>query len=159
MLGRIFLVGGAISLSGALSATPLEQVLDVSVNIVVNQTSSELEIVAPETDFLVIYLPKIRRFQNLDIPFSVRSVDGSPHRYTLSLVQLTGQCTPAGEAGKTLSLTATLDGQSFTSTHSPTGIASPEQKHMLNLNFPEVSQTVVTQDCEGAVGLVAAETF
>lgn len=140
-------------------SAPIERMLNISVDIVAHQTSSKLEIIAPKNDFLVVYLTSQHRFQSLDIPFSVRQVDGNSHGYSLSLVPLTGQCVLASGMVNTLMPTLTLDGQSFTSNLSVSGLADPEHEHVLNLVFPNVAQTDEMQSCDGAVGVIAAATF
>ncbi|HDO1331763.1 TPA: hypothetical protein P2Q98_004563 [Aeromonas veronii] len=158
MQGRVF--AGIAFMLTCLSAwsAPVERTLRVSVDIVVGQASSTLEIIAPRTDFLVVYLANLRRFQSLDIPFSVRRVDGNAHGYSLSLAQLTGQCELNG-AVNSMVPTLMLDGQSFTSAVSVSGLANPDQAHVLNLVFPNIAQADVSQSCDGAVGIIAAATF
>lgn len=145
---------------------PIERVLNISVDIVTHQTSSTLEIISPKTDFLVVYLASQHRFQTLDIPFSVRQVeiksrqvDSNSYGYSLSLAQLTGQCVLASGTVNTLMPILTLDGQVFTSVSPVSGLADPEQAHVLNLVFPNVAQTDEMQSCDGAVGIIVAATF
>lgn len=157
MLCRVLAVCLLAMLSGVASATPLARILDVSVDIVVDQASTELEIIAPETDFSVLYQAVHQRFDTLNIPFQVRSVDGSPHNYTLSLAQLSGVCRIKESAANILSLSTKLDGVAFElGTPSAVYATESQQKHSLELVFPRVVQISDSQSCDGSIGLIAA---
>lgn len=145
----------AIASVNVISA-PMERVLNVSVNMVVNQQSPQINIVANKTDFLVVYSSSLKRFQSLAIPFSIRQIDGSSHNYLLTIPQVTGQCTPQGAATQIISLSATLDNQIITPTSSFAGTAAPEQAHILNISFPDINQTETSQLCEGTASVIAA---
>lgn len=147
-------------------SAPIERVLNISVDIVTHQALSTLEIISPKNDFLVVYLASQHRFQSLDIPFSVRQVEINSRQvgsnssgYSLSLAQLTGQCVLASGTVNTFMPILTLDGQVFTSVSPVSGLADPEQAHVLNLVFPNVVQTDERQSCDGAVGIIVAATF
>jgi hypothetical protein len=154
---RELIAGLFIGLSGVASATPLARVLDVSVDIVVDRASAELEIVAPKTDFLAVYRAENQRFNVLDIPFRVRSVDSFTQNYTLSLAQLFGACRALNEPVTALSLTTLLDDVPFEpATPSSLYTAAPEREHLLAVTFPQIAQTPASQSCEGSVGVIAA---
>ncbi|WP_152607655.1 hypothetical protein [Aeromonas hydrophila] len=141
-----------IILQNAFSA-PIERVLPVTVNIVTNQVSSDLEIVADKSAFLVIYNSKSQQFLPLDIPFKVRSVSGASLAYSLRLSQLGGIC----DGIEPLTPTPALDGISATLNESYQFIGM-ENSHLLTLSFPSLYQTNLTQNCEGYVGVIAELT-
>jgi hypothetical protein len=134
-------------------AAPLERVLPVSVNIVTNQTSPDLEIVADKDAFLVVYNTVSQQFLPLNIPFKVHSVGGLSVAYNLSLSQLGGQC----DTGLHLAPSAALDGTDV-------GLAQPrrftgtDNAHVLTLTFPSMPQADLAQQCEGYAGVVAELT-
>ncbi|MFQ2048379.1 hypothetical protein ACK34J_05450 [Aeromonas veronii] len=152
----VFFVGALCLLCTKTIAAPLERVLDVSVNVVVNSASAQLEIIAPRTDFLVVYLSSLGTFQPLDIPFTVRQLDGTDHNYELSLAQLRAQCSASGGVVSQLMPTARLDGQPFDALFPGRGVANPEQAHVLTLTFPGISQAAVSQACDGVAAVIAA---
>lgn len=156
---RVVFIGTLILWCATVVAAPLERVLTVSVNVVANQSSAQLEIVAPRTDFLVVYLSSLGTFQPLDIPFSVHQIDGASHAYELTLAQLNGQCAAPGMPVSALTLTAALDGKSFNTSSVVRGMADPEQAHVLTLTFPNIPQALTSQACDGVVGVVAAVAF
>lgn len=151
-----FFIGALFLLCAKTIAAPLERVLDVSVNVVVNSASAQLEVVAPRTDFLVVYLSSLGTFQPLDIPFTVRHLDGAHHNYELTLAQLGGQCSVSGGAVSRLTPSARLDGQLFDALSPGHGVANPEQAHVLTLTFPDIPQAAVSQMCDGVAAVVAA---
>lgn len=152
----VVLIGTLLLLCANAAAAPQIKVLDVSVNVVVDGPSAQLEIVAPRTDFLVVYLSSQQTFQPLDIPFTVRRLDGAYHNYELTLAQLGGQCAVSGGGGSPLTLSAHLDGREFDASNSGHGTAAPEQAHVLTLTFPSISQATVSQVCDGVAAVVAS---
>ncbi|MGL5407776.1 MAG: hypothetical protein ACRDAP_03470 [Shewanella sp.] len=156
---EIFIICTMVLLCANVTAAPLERALNISVNVVVNQSSSQLEIVAPQSDFLVTYLSSLSSFQPLGIPFSVRQIDGASHSYELTLIQLTGMCSLPGGATSALTPSVLLDSNPFDATSPGIGYANPEQAHVLTLIFPAISQANTSQVCNGAVGVVAAVIF
>ncbi|WP_270827509.1 hypothetical protein [Aeromonas sp. Y318-1] len=155
----VVLIGALFLLCTNAVAVPQERILDVSVNIVANQASAQLEIISPRTDFLVVYVSSLRTFQPLDIPFTVSTVDGDPHNYDLTLAQLSGQCALSGGVVTPLTPSARLDGQPFSALSPGSGSAAPEQAHVLTLTFPNISQAAASQACDGVVAVVAAVTL
>lgn len=137
-------------------AAPLERVLGVSVNVVVNTASAQLEIVAPVRTFSAVYSPALRAFHPLDIPFSVRRLDGAYHHYELTLADLRGQCAEPQSAVTSLRVSAQLDEKPFDALSPGLGVANPEQSHLLRLTFPSVPQLTVAQTCEGVAAVIAA---
>lgn len=137
-------------------AAPLERVLGVSVNVVVNAASAQLEIVAPVRTYMAVYSSTLRAFHPLDIPFSVRRLDGAYHHYELTLAELNGQCAQSGSAATPLGVSAQLDEKPFDALSPGFGVADPEQAHLLRLTFPSVPQLSVAQTCEGVAAVIAA---
>lgn len=155
----VVLIGTLLLLCANAAAAPQIKVLDVSVNVVVDASSAQLEIIAPRTDFLVVYLSSQQTFQPLDIPFTVRSRDGFNHNYELTLAQLSGQCAVSGGMVSPLPLLAHLDGSVFDASNFGYGLADPERAHVLTLTFPNISQAAASQSCDGVAAVVAAVTI
>lgn len=132
-------------------AGTLERSLPVSVSILVNQSSSDLEIVADKTTFSAIYDAASQRFSPLNIPFTVRSISGQNVNYDLSMAQLAGQCD-----GGALSLTllAALDGTDI-SLNEKRRAAGIKNSHVMEIKFPYLPQINAVQQCEGSLGIVA----
>lgn len=136
-----------------VEAAPLERVLPVSVSIVANQTSPDLEILADKSAFLVVYDTVLQQFPPLNIPFKVRSVSGLSVAYNLSLSQSGGQCN-----GVTPLVPATaLDGVGIVINQSQR-FAGIENSHVLTLSFPSLPQSSLVQQCEGYAGVMAELT-
>lgn len=157
MFRRVLFIIFYMSLSEVVNAIPLSRVLDVSVDIVVDRASAELEIFAPKMDFSVIYVQEQQSFKMLRIPFQVRSVDGSSQNYTVSLSQLLGNCHKRNNTSITLMLTTFLDGQPLEiMTPSLIYTALPQREHSLTIDFPQIVPTSTSQTCEGSVGITVA---
>lgn len=157
MLRRVLFFVFCMSLSEVVNAAPLSRVLDVSVDIVVDRASAELEIISPKVDFLAVYDQKQQRFKMLGIPFQVRSVDGSSQNYTVSIAQLLGSCRKENDSSTALILTTFLDGQ-LLEFMNPSSIytASPQREHSLIIDFPQIAPASISQACEGSVGISVA---
>lgn len=132
-------------------AAPLERNLPVSVFITANQGAPGMEIVADKYFFQSIYDPSIQSFSPLNIPFSVRSVNGQTVTYDLFMSHLGGGCNGAPHD---LTVAAMLGGGviNLDEKHRFAGI---ENDHGVVISFPVISQSELSQQCEGHIGVIA----
>ncbi|WP_421187453.1 hypothetical protein [Aeromonas enteropelogenes] len=140
--------------SSTVGAASLERAMPVAVNIVTNQGTSDLEIVANKINFLIAYDVSTQQFTPLNIPFKVRSVSGSVVDYGLKVSTLSGLC----DDGSPLVPAPELDGQTV-EVNTQYAFTGAENNHVLTLSFPYLSQINVAQQCEGFVGVVAGLTI
>ncbi|WP_429219257.1 hypothetical protein [Aeromonas veronii] len=142
-----------LMMSSTARAALLERVLPVSVNIVTHQASSDLEIVADKSAFLVVYSSASQHFLPLDIPFKVRSLSGLSMAYNLSMSQLGGLC----DGVTPLVPSPTLDGAPIV-LNQQYRFTGTENAHVLTLSFPFLAQASLAQQCEGYARVVAELT-
>lgn len=152
MKGRVVDALTVMMLLPVVDAAPLVRELPVSANIVVNQVSPGLDIVANESVFILAYSTGSQQFLPLDILFKVRSISGLSVAYNLSLSQLGGRCDAIP-----LVPVSTLDGADM-GLNQPRRFSGIENTHVLTLSFPSLSQTSLAQQCEGDVGVIAELT-
>lgn len=151
---RIFiavLVSYLCAFASVAWAAPLERSLPVSVFITANQSAPGLEIDADKYIFQSTYDASTQTFSPLNIPFSVRSVNGQNVSYDLFMSHLGGQC---DGVPIDLTVTALLGGGSIliNEKHRFAGI---ENEHGAVISFPVIPQSDVTQQCEGHIGVIA----
>lgn len=139
-----------LMVSPIASSAPMERIIPVSVNIVTNQHTLDLEIVASKNSFLLTYGVASQQFLPLNIPFKVKSLGGLLVSYNLSLSQLGGRC----DENTSLVPTAMLDGTDVRvdQLRRFDGVVN---EHVLTLSFPLLPQMDFTLQCEGYVGVVA----
>ncbi|HHQ4663925.1 TPA: hypothetical protein ACSPZY_004439 [Aeromonas veronii] len=154
---------GLLILASTCRAAPLEKIVNVSANIVANNSSPRLAILAPRLNFITVYDVPTQRFLSVNIPFSVQSLDGVNHQYDLSLVLLNGRCsTTTPGSYNPLSLVATLDGSEFSlggPVRSGLWTTSLVGSHVLRVDFPSTLQSPTSQACDGSVGVTATITI
>ncbi|MBV7439413.1 hypothetical protein [Aeromonas sp. sif2416] len=132
-------------------AAPIERSLPVSVFIVANQGTSDLEIVADKLIFQSIYDVSLKTFLPLTIPFRVRSVTGQNISYDLFMSHLGAQCD-----GQPLSLTvAAMVGGDPIVLNEKHRFAGIENEHGVVISFPVIPQSGLSQQCEGHIGIIA----
>lgn len=132
-------------------AVPLERDLPVSVFITANQDGSGLEIVADKYNFISVYDISTKSFFPLNIPFSVRSLNGQNVSYDLFMSHLGGQC-----AGKPYSLTVIpMTGGEPVVLNEKYQFAGIENDHGVVVYFPLIPQLELSQQCEGFIGFIA----
>nr|WP_201354615.1 hypothetical protein [Aeromonas hydrophila] len=124
--------------------------LNVSVNIVSNQSNNILEIKPSKTSYLARYLVGEQRFEPLEIPFKLKSVSGHAVNYVLSANALVGRCD-----NEDLTLSSTLDGVKV-DLNSYYSYFSVEREHRLVVDFPIFTQSQNNVYCEGYVSVVAS---
>lgn len=127
----------------------MEKTLNVSVNIIAQQTGGQLEIETTKSHFLAQYIVQEQRFSPLEIPFTVRSISGSNVNYSLAIDSIAGRC-----AGNDISLTSTLDGAAI-AIHDKRPYTGTDVPHSLVVDFPVLPQLTQTFFCEGHVSIVA----
>lgn len=132
------------------SSAPMERIVPVSVNIVTNQHTLDLEIIANKNSFLLTYSIVSQKFLPINIPFKVKSLSGLLVTYNLSLSQLGGRC----DENTSLVPTAMLDGADMM-VEQLRRFDGVVNEHVLTLSFPLLPQMDFTLQCEGYVGVVA----
>lgn len=137
-------------MSHIVVAAPLEKRVQLSVDIIANNPSPDLEILVDRSDFLIVYNQSLQKFLPLNIPLKVRSVSGMSVDYNLSIFQLDGLCDGSGP----LIPTASIDDVAMT-LNQPYRFSGIENTHLLTLSFPFLSQSMLPGQCSGAAGLIA----
>ena len=149
-------------LSFGVAANTIEKTFYPEVTIFKTAPSDTIEIKAERFDFLTTYSVSLQRFKPLDIPFVVRSVQGTALTYDMTLRISQHYCRTNNVDTELSGVTTTLNGLSFPLFGSRlpgaggvkvTGKA--ESKHVMRVSFPEFQQTDKDQACFGTFVLMA----
>ena len=160
LLGRFFLL---YLLSFGVLASIIESSFFPQVTIVKNAPSDTIEIKAKQTDFVALYMDSIGTFKPFDIPFTVRSVDGSILKYAIKLQSSQHYCRNEGGVDNALLnvVSTTLDGKAFPPFDSGLpgseglSISGKKSEHVMHVLFSSIPQQSVTQICYGTFVLIA----
>ena len=160
------LCGGVIVgfclLSFGVAASTIEKTFSPEVTIYKTAPSDTIEIKANRFDFIALYSVLLQRFKPLDIPFVVRSVQGAPLTYDVTLRVSQHYCRINNVDTELSGVTTTLDGVPFPLFGSGlegdggrkvTG--KSESKHVMRVSFPELQQTDEEQGCFGTFVIMA----
>ena len=150
-----------ISLSAFVFASEL-QPLEFTPQVTVHKGSSGgggLEITAKNTEFVALYSSSLNTFKPLAIPFTVRTLDGNNHNYTIKLQDSQHYCQVKGDEAESLSgVGISLDGTPLPSGSGSVGfpvLNKKESKHNMRVEFPLIEVVGNEKSCYGTLILIA----
>ncbi|UKA04000.1 hypothetical protein [Photobacterium damselae] len=151
-----------------VSAVEIET-FPVSMDVLVPQTSTSFEIVANKTNFIALYDVDNNKFKDLVIPFKVVSKTVSEIDYNIQIAYAKNICADSSMRppssnivnGVELPISIKLDskihdiaqpnykGENYGTT------SGLEREHKILVSFSRLPQTNISQECQGALGLLA----
>ena len=153
-------------LSVGAFATVIETPFYPQVTILKNAPSDTIEIKAKQTNFVTLYSPSAGSFRPFDVPFTVRSVNGTALNYLIKLQSSQHYCRNKGGSDKALLnvVSTTLDGDAFSPFdsglpgHEGLPVTGAESEHVMRVMFSSIPQQSVAQECYGTFILIAEVT-
>ncbi|EJE8516373.1 hypothetical protein M5252_004728 [Vibrio parahaemolyticus] len=134
--------------------------IDINVYISKSEASEEIEIISQDKIHQAIYTKQKQTFEDIIIPFRVRSPMEVQNHYNLTLTESIHVCgaTPL-EVGVAVDGTKVIKGDVLQ--RLPFLQSDSQYKwsdHLLSLSYPQIEQETVAKQCDGVIGIVVELT-